>query len=86
MISDSHDEQVLSELVTSLKSSVSLQGYTSSWGAQRVMDSYEAHGLVLPPLAKDLLSIMMHPDPSLRPTLEEILLHPFLECTRDGSC
>jgi len=70
----SPDDQVVKMMMMDLSTSSSP---SSEWGAKRVIEAYEAHGLVLPPLTKDLLCHMLHPIPSQRPTLEEILLHPF---------
>jgi len=50
----------------------------SSGGSRKIIDVYETHGLLVSPVAKDLLCRMLHADPTKRPTLEEVLLHPFL--------
>jgi len=47
-------------------------------GIRQVVNAYEAYGLHLPPLAKDLVCRMLHHNPTHRPTLEEVLLHPFV--------
>lgn len=49
-------------------------------GAVRsVLSIDEAMGVrALPPLAKQLICKMLHPEPTKRPTLEEVLAHPFL--------
>jgi len=44
-----------------------------------VIQSYESFGLVLPFEAKSLVYSMMNSVPSRRPTLEEVLYHPFLQ-------
>jgi len=46
-------------------------------GVCDVMSAYEGYGLNLPVTAKDLLCCMLHCDPTKRPTLEEVLSHPF---------
>jgi len=48
-------------------------------GVQQVMAIYEEkYGIkVVDPLAKDLIHRMLHIDPTKRPTLEEVLTHPF---------
>jgi len=50
----------------------------SKGGVKRVVTVYEAYGLKLPPGAKDLLYQMLDANPSKRPTLEDLLHHPFL--------
>jgi len=49
-------------------------------GIKEVIEAYEGYGLVLPsPQAKHLICHMMDSDPRQRPTLEDLLQHPFLE-------
>jgi serine/threonine protein kinase len=43
-----------------------------------LLDSYEKHGVVVSPQARDLLSGMLHPDFRRRLTLEEVLEHPWV--------
>jgi len=47
-------------------------------GVKKVISLYEGYGLILPPQAKDLVCHMLHCDSMSRPTLEEILQHPYL--------
>lgn len=47
-------------------------------GVRQVLALYENFGLRVSQVAKDLLCLMLHADPSRRPTLEEVLHSPFL--------
>lgn len=47
-------------------------------GARNVIDDYEQYGLILPPMAKDLVCRMLHSDPQTRPRLEDILQSSYL--------
>jgi len=47
-------------------------------GVGEVIASYESYGLHVSDAAKNLLCKMLHADSSKRPTLREILQHPFL--------
>lgn len=52
---------------------------TNEWaGAKRVVTVYEAYGLQLSSHAKDLVCAMLRANPLERPTLEQVLQHPFL--------
>jgi len=52
---------------------------------RRVVDMYEEYGLILPREAKDLVCSMLNGDPTKRPTLEEVLSHPFIRRSGSGS-
>jgi len=54
-------------------------------GVEDVLNCYEKHGLIVPPLAKHLICYMMNRDPSRRPTLEVVMVHPFLLEARSRS-
>jgi serine/threonine protein kinase len=49
----------------------------------RLLDHYEGYGLILSPLARDLVMKLLEVDPRKRITLEEALEHPWLTCERD---
>ena len=50
---------------------------------EKVVDTYESYGLPqLSPDARHLVCAMLQADPAKRPTLEEVLLHPFLNQPR----
>jgi len=49
-----------------------------------VVEAYEKYGLQLSPNAKDLVCSMLHCDPSKRPTIEEVLQHPFFTQTKQS--
>jgi len=49
----------------------------------RLLDHYETWGLILSPLARDLVLKLLEVDPRKRITLEEALEHPWLVCDRD---
>lgn len=55
-------------------------------GVYDVAAIYEKYDLCLPPLAKDLVCSMLHADPCQRPTLEEVLRHPFLGTPPEQPC
>ena len=50
-------------------------------GIKDIVEAYEAYGLRPSETAKDLVYLMCQSDPSHRITLEEVLLHPFLNTT-----
>jgi len=51
----------------------------SKGGVADVIDIYEGYGMKLPSAsAVDLVCRMLHADPAKRPTLEEVLMHPYL--------
>jgi len=54
-------------------------------GIQRVLEHFETYGVILPPIAKDLVITMLEPDPSKRPTLEDLLQHPFVTNSSSSS-
>lgn len=45
---------------------------------RRLLDHYAGFGLVVEPLAKDLLCAMLNPNPAQRPTVEQILDNPWV--------
>jgi len=49
----------------------------------RLLDHYEGYGLILSPLARDLVMKLLEVDPLKRITLEEALEHPWLTCERE---
>ena len=51
-------------------------------GVRQVVALYETFGLHLSPCAKDLVCSMLDADATQRPTLEEVLEHPFLAVRR----
>jgi len=48
-------------------------------GVRSVMDAYEEYGIAVPSCAKELIILMLQSNPADRPTLEEVMQHPFFD-------